>query len=98
MGQINLGVDNIRVQPVSRTVIVPGAAIDPKVLASDVDGAPQVIVHVYTSRMAHENNLINCGMYEGPIAMAQEKPVDIKCDLIEPAADVPAAAILANPN
>lgn len=92
MGQINLGADDIKVQPSSRSVIVPGAAIDPKVLASDVEGPPQVLVNVYTSRMAHENNLINCGIYEGPIAMAQQKPVDIKCDLIEPPADIPAAA------
>lgn len=98
MGQINLGADDIKVQPSSRLVTVPGAAIDPKVLASDVDGPPQVLVNVYTSRMAHENNLINCGIYEGPIAMAQQKPVDIRCDLIDPPADIPTAAILANPN
>jgi hypothetical protein len=98
MGQINLGADDIKVQPASRIVVIPGAAIDPKVLASDVDGSPQVLVNVYTSRMAHENNLINCGIYEGPIAMAQQKPVDIRCDLIDPPADIPTAAILANPN
>ncbi len=98
MGQINLGADDIRVRPASRRVIVPGAAIDPKALGSDVEGAPQVLVNVHTSRMAHENNLIDCGVYEGPIAMAQQKPVDIKCDLIEPPADIPTAAILANPN
>ncbi len=97
MGQINLGADDIKVQPSSRSVIVPGAAIDPKVLASDVDGPPQVLVNVYTSRMADENNLINCGIYEGPIAMAQQKPVDIRCDLIEAPGDLP-AAIPANPN
>lgn len=98
MGQINLGADDIKVQPSSRRVIVPGAAIDPKVLGSDVEGPPQVLVNVFTSRMAHENNLIDCGIYEGPIAMAQKKPVDITCDLIDPPADIPTAAILANPH
>lgn len=97
MGQINLGADDIKVQPSSRSVTVPGAAIDPKVLASDVDGPPQVLVNVYTSRMAHENNLISCGIYEGPIAMAQQKPVDIKCDLIEPPEDIPAPTAPASP-
>jgi hypothetical protein len=97
MGQINLGADEIKVQPSSRSVIVPGAAIDPKVLASDVEGQPQVLVNVYTPRMAHENNLINCGIYEGPIAMARQKPVDIRCDLIEAPADLPAAAAPAGP-
>lgn len=89
IGQINLGRDDINVQPASRTVLVPGAAIDPSVLETDVTGAPQVLVNVFTARMAHEDNLINCGIYEGPISMAQAKPVDIKCDLIEPAAEEP---------
>ena len=97
MGQINLGADDIKVQPSSRSVTVPGAAIDPKVLASDVEGPPQVLVNVHTSRMAHENSLIICGIYEGPIAMAQQKPVDIKCDLIEPPEDIPAPTAPANP-
>ena len=47
--------------------------------------------------MAHENSLIICGIYEGPIAMAQQKPVDIKCDLIEPPEDIPAPTAPANP-
>jgi hypothetical protein len=89
MGQINLGADDIVVQPASRMVTVPGAAIDPKVLASDVRGAPMVLVNVYTARRAHEDNLINCGIYEGPISMAQQKPVEIECDLIEPPAPDP---------
>jgi hypothetical protein len=95
MGQINLGADEIVVQPASRMVIVPGAAIDPKVLESDVEGAPQVLVNVYTSRRAHEDNLINCGIYEGPIPMAQQKPVEIECDLLEPPAP---EALAAPPN
>lgn len=92
IGQINLGRDDINVQPASRTVLVPGAAIDPSVLETDVAGAPQVLVNVFTARMAHEDNLINCGIYEGPIAMARAKPVDIRCDLIEPAGEEPASA------
>lgn len=87
VGQINLGRDDINVQPASRIVLLPGAAIDPAVLETDVAGAPQVLVNVFTARMAHEDNLINCGIYEGPISMAQAKAVDIRCDLIEPAAE-----------
>lgn len=97
MGRINLGADDIRIRPASRLVRMPGAAIDLKVLAGDVEGPAQVIVHVYSSRMAHEANLLACGGYEGPVTMARQKPVDIRCDLAGPAADVPAAAVLANP-
>ncbi len=92
MGQINLGRDDINVQPVSRTVLLPGAAIDPKVVEADIAGAPQVLVNVFTARMAHQDNLINCGVYEGPISMAQAKPVEIKCDLLEPPVEEPAPA------
>lgn len=88
MGQINLGRDDINVQPASRMVVVPGAAIDAKVIEKDVEGAAQVLVNVFTARMAHEDNLINCGIYEGPISMAQQKPVEIECDLLEPPAPV----------
>ena len=56
-------------------------------VAQPQHGAPQVLVNVFTARMAHEDNLINCGIYEGPISMAQAKAVDIRCDLIEPAAE-----------
>jgi hypothetical protein len=90
VGQINLGADDIVVQPASRTLSVPGSAIDPKVL-EDIEGSPQVLVNVYTARRAHEDNLISCGIYEGPVSMAQQKPVEIDCDLIEPPAPEPAA-------
>ncbi len=90
VGQINLGADDIVVQPASRTVTVPGSAIDPEML-EDIEGAPQVLVNVYTARRAHEDNLINCGIYEGPVSMAQQKPVEIDCDLIEPPAPQPEA-------
>jgi hypothetical protein len=89
MGQVNLGSDDINVQPANRGVLVPGSAIDPKALETDVEGPPQVLVNVYTARLAHEDNLINCEIYEGPVSMAQAKPVAIECDLIEPPAPEP---------
>lgn len=90
IGQVNLGSDDINVPPANRGVLVPGSAIDPKVLERDVEGPPQVLVNVYTARLAHQDNLINCGIYEGPVSMAQSKPVAIECDLIEPPAPEPA--------
>jgi hypothetical protein len=47
-----------------------------------VEGAPQVLVNVYSARKTHEDNLLSCGIYEGPVAMAQKQAVDIQCDLI----------------
>lgn len=81
MGQIPLGEDFVEVAPESATVTVPAANFDPDALAN-IEGAPQVLVNVYSARKVHADNLLDCGIYEGPVAMAQQKPVDIRCDLI----------------
>jgi hypothetical protein len=81
MGQIPLGEDFLEVAPRSATVTVPAANFDPAQLPN-VEGAPQVLVNVYSARKTHEDNLLACGIYEGPVAMAQKQAVDIQCDLI----------------
>jgi hypothetical protein len=81
MGQIPLGEDFLEVAPRSATVTVPAASFDPAQLPN-VEGAPQVLVNVYSARKTHEDNLLSCGIYEGPVAMAQKQAVDIQCDLI----------------
>jgi len=80
--EVGLGGDDIEVAPQNALVIVPGAGFDPTYLPG-VKGEPEVLVNVYSARKTHENNLISCGIYQGPIAMAQKKPVDIQCDLID---------------
>ena len=80
--EIGLGGDDVEVAPQSALVVVPGAGFDATNIAS-VKGEPEVLVNVYSARKTHENNLISCGIYQGPISMAQKKPVDIQCDLIE---------------
>jgi hypothetical protein len=81
MGQIPLGEDFVEVAPESATVTIPAANFDPAQL-QNVEGAPQVLVNVYSARKTHEDNLLSCGIYEGPVAMAQKQAVDIQCDLI----------------
>lgn len=81
MGQIPLGEDFVEVAPESANVTVPAANFDPAQLPN-VEGAPQVLVNVYSARKTHEDNLLSCGIYEGPVAMAQKQAVDIQCDLI----------------
>lgn len=82
IGQIPLGEDLVEVAPESATITVPAANFDVAPLPN-VEGAPQVLVNVYSARKTHEDNLLDCGIYEGPVAMAQKQPVDIQCDLIE---------------
>lgn len=81
MGQIPLGEDLVEVAPENAIITVPAATFDPDQLAN-VEGAPQVLVNVYSARKTHEDNLLDCGIYEGPVSMAQKQPVDIRCDLI----------------
>lgn len=81
IGQVPLGNDMVEAAPENAAVLVPGAAFDTQRLA-DIEGAPQVLVNVYSARKTHTDNLLSCGIYEGPVAMAQEKPVEIQCDLI----------------
>ena len=80
--EIELGAGEIEVAPENATVNVPGAGFDTTYMKS-VKGEPEVLVNVYSARKTHENNLLNCGIYQGPVTMAQKKPVDIQCDLID---------------
>lgn len=82
MGQIPLGEDLVEVAAANDTITVPATNFDPEQLAN-VEGAPQVLVNVYSARKTHEDNLLHCGIYEGPVPMAQKQPVDIQCDLID---------------
>ncbi len=80
--EIELGSGEIEVAPESATVNVTGAGFDATYMKS-VKGDPEVLINVYSARKTHENNLLNCGIYQGPISMAQKKPVDIQCDLLD---------------
>lgn len=80
--EIPLGRDDIEVAPRSALVAAPGTGFDATYMAS-VQGEPEVSVNVYSARKMHENNLLDCGIYQGPVATARKKPVEIKCDLIE---------------
>ena len=80
--EIELGSSEIEAAPESATVNVTGAGFDATYMKS-VKGDPEVLINVYSARKTHENNLLNCGIYQGPVSMAQKKPVDIQCDLID---------------
>ena len=80
--EIPLGASPSEVAPESAVVKISGEGFDATYIKS-VKGDPEVLVNVYSARKTHENNLLSCGIYQGPVAMAQKKPVDIQCDLIE---------------
>lgn len=80
--EIGLGASEIEIAPQSVAVKVTGEGFDTTYMNS-VKGEPEVLVNVYSARKTHANNLISCGIYQGPVSMAQKKPVDIQCDLID---------------
>ena len=80
--EVRLGASDIEVAPESAVVNVTGEGFDPTYMKS-VKGEPEVLINVYSARKTHENNLLNCGIYQGPVPMAQKKPVEVQCDLID---------------
>ena len=79
--EVGLGGDMIEVDPVNALVKAPGTGFDPTNIAS-IKGETELLVNVYSARKTHTDNIISCGIYQGPVKMAQQKPVDIRCDLI----------------
>lgn len=79
--EVGLGGDDIEVAPENAVVKAPGTGFDPTYLTS-IKGDPEVLVNVYSARKTHADNLLSCGIYQGPVSMAQKQPVDIQCDLI----------------
>lgn len=79
--EVSLGGDMIEIAPGNARVKAPGAGFDATNIAS-TKGEPEVLVNVYSARKTHEDNILSCGIYQGPVKMAQKQPVDIRCDLI----------------
>lgn len=79
---VALGEDRQDVKPENQLVVVTGKGFDEKAMA-DVEGPPQILLNIYSARKAHQDNIIWCGIYEGPVEMARQKPIAISCDLLE---------------
>jgi hypothetical protein len=48
-----------------------------------IAGPPRLLINVFTSRRVFENNLLNCGIFDGPFEEIPERPIAIACKLIE---------------
>jgi len=69
--------------------VAPGAnasfgkiALDPKSLRYADQRGAQLLVNVYSGRKSSPNNLLDCGIYEGPLKDAQGKSLPIACKII----------------
>ena len=79
--EVGLGGDLIEVDPVNALVKAPGTGFDATNIAG-ITGEPELLVNVYSARKTHTDNILSCGIYQGPVKMAQKQPLDIRCDLI----------------
>lgn len=79
MGMVYLGAEDYTVYPLNQTVQIGhslGAAPIGNVLA------PMVNVNVYSARHTDENNLLDCGIVDGPTEPLSKQPQLISCKLI----------------
>ena len=47
-----------------------------------VEGPPAVLINVYSGRKSSKDNLLDCGIYEGPLSTIADSVLPIDCKLI----------------
>ena len=90
-GEVMLAQEQVSIEPVDQLVRIVSPLIEPKAM-KDVDGEAMLLVNVYTSRKVAADNLINCGIYDGSLAVATVRPILIECGLIDAGAATTVAA------
>jgi hypothetical protein len=79
MGQVYLGTETYDIWPVDQTLLIGGSLGGAPM---DIVVQPMVNVNVYTSRIKDENNLINCGIVDGPFAELAINTQAITCSML----------------
>jgi hypothetical protein len=81
-GGFNLGEEVQEMLAEDQTVPFTGThRID--VGVGQTDGAPRVLVNVYTARRVHPDNLLDCGIVDDALPVAASVTFEISCKLIE---------------
>jgi hypothetical protein len=81
MGLVYLGEERVTVFPVSQRIVLGGA-----LAGAPVDWViePLINVNVFSARLTDQNNLLNCGLVEGPVAEMAGAVQTISCSLLGP--------------
>lgn len=79
MGMVYLGAEEATIYPANQRIELGGF-----LSAAPLDWAvaPLVNVNVYSSRFVDENNILNCGLVEGPVADLARSDQAISCTLL----------------
>jgi hypothetical protein len=81
IGQVDLGEIHDEVAPGAAATFA-SIKLDPSLLKWIDTQGPQLLINVYSGRKSSENNLLDCGLFEGPLKDAQGKSLPISCKLI----------------
>jgi hypothetical protein len=79
MGQVWLGGEEFTVFPTPQSLVI-GSSLAGAPFEAVV--APIVNVNVYSARLADDNNLLDCGIVEGPVAELARREQHIHCRLL----------------
>lgn len=81
-GLIDLGTARITVPARAGPVAIPAGTLKRDRLAWVVRGSARVNVNVYSARLSGPDNLLDCGIVEGPLATISGTTQRIRCKLI----------------
>lgn len=82
VGQVPLGETMRDIEPQNQVVTVAVPPFQPA-KAAQTEGPPMLLINVYSARKKHEDNLLDCGIFDAELAKAEAETIKIECDLIE---------------
>ena len=82
MGQIGLGNERVTISGTGGTARITGRTVDSSHLSWIKGRSVQVNVNVFSARRSGPDNILDCDIYEGPVAAAAASPRPIRCKLI----------------
>ena len=81
VGQVDLGEVKQEIVPAASATF-DSVKPDQALIKWVNDQGLQILINVYSGRKSSPNNLLDCGIYEGPLATIQGQSVPISCKLI----------------
>lgn len=83
-GRIKLGYEQIGLADGATSLHLPVADFDTSLLG-DINGEPQVMLHVYSAgAVGARDDLVRCKSYTAYLSTAKAQPPTLKCDLNRP--------------
>lgn len=83
-GHIDLGTQKMHIPGEGGVAQMTGRRVKLALRKRLKDATVTVLVNVYSARRTpSEDNYLDCGIFQDNVTLAQEKPVEIACKLIE---------------